>query len=214
MESRKKIYHIIHCDKLASVIRDGGLFCDVKMTTSHSVSGTIIGNQEIKGNRLRRPVDCHPGLCVGDCVPFYFCPRSVMLYVIHRANHPNLAYKGGQGPIIHLELDLEAAINRAQQEEKKWAFTDGNAASGYAQFYNNLDQLSQVDWEAVHTTNWSGPNIKEKKQAEFLVEEFCPWDLVERIGVQNKAAYQSVISLLPSGPDSPRVEIRTDWYYY
>ena len=56
---------------------------------------------------------CRPGLNVGDCVPFYFCPRSVMLYLIHRANHPELDYRGGQGPIVHLEADLHEAANWA-----------------------------------------------------------------------------------------------------
>jgi len=209
----KKIYHIIHQNRLASVIQDGGLFCDSEMITSHSSSDTVIGNQEIKDNRLERPVSCHEGLYVGNCVPFYFCPRSVMLYVIYRGNHFNLAYKGGQGPIVHLELDLEATVNYAEQERKKWAFTDGNAATMYAEFYKNLDELEQVNWEAVNAIDWRPTNIKEKKQAEFLIERFCPWDLVERIGVQNEKTYQYVASLLATRPNSPRVEIKKDWYY-
>jgi hypothetical protein len=57
----------------------------------------------IKRRRVEElEVSCHPGTKVGDYVPFYFCPRSVMLYVIHRANHPDLSYRGGQEPIVHL----------------------------------------------------------------------------------------------------------------
>ena len=37
---------------------------------------------------------------MGDCVPFYSCPRSVVLFVIQRANHQELTYQGGQGPIV------------------------------------------------------------------------------------------------------------------
>ena len=43
-------------------------------------------------------------------MPFYFCPRSVMLYLIHKANHPELDYHGGQGAILHLESDLNTVI--------------------------------------------------------------------------------------------------------
>jgi len=43
---------------------------------------------------------------VGDCVPFYFCPRSVMLYLIYQGNHPDLQYHGGQDLVLHLEADL------------------------------------------------------------------------------------------------------------
>ena len=68
----------------------------------------------IKRRRLEDlEVYCHPGTKVGDYVPFYFCPRSVMLFVIHRANHPELTYREGQGPIVHLEADLPSVIQRA-----------------------------------------------------------------------------------------------------
>lgn len=40
---------------------------------------------EIKRRRLEEiPVDCCSGRMVGEFVPFYFCPRSVMLFVIHK----------------------------------------------------------------------------------------------------------------------------------
>lgn len=55
-------------------------------------------------------LNSHPGLYVGQCVPFYFCPRSVMLYVIYCANHDELSYRGGQGPILHLEADLYETV--------------------------------------------------------------------------------------------------------
>jgi len=50
-------------------------------------------------------VKCHPGTKVGQYVPFYFCPRSIMLYILHRGNHPDLDYREGQGPILHLQAD-------------------------------------------------------------------------------------------------------------
>ncbi|MFN8587276.1 MAG: DarT ssDNA thymidine ADP-ribosyltransferase family protein [Candidatus Eisenbacteria bacterium] len=38
----------------------------------------------------------YPDLFVGDCVPFYFCPRSVMLYLIYRGNHgADLSWRAG-----------------------------------------------------------------------------------------------------------------------
>ena len=111
-----KIYHIVHVDRLASVVTDGVLWCDLE-SQRRSSPGTTIGMISIKWRRLANPMKCRPGLNVGDCVPFYFCPRSVMLYVIHRANHPELAYRDGQGTIVHLAADLLETVG--------WAYRHG-----------------------------------------------------------------------------------------
>jgi hypothetical protein len=84
-----KIYHIVHIDKLPWIIAARCLWSDAIMA-ERNAAGTVIGMSTIKDRRLRLPVAPHPGLHVGDFVPFYFCPRSVMLYVIHMANHPDV----------------------------------------------------------------------------------------------------------------------------
>jgi hypothetical protein len=67
------------------------------------------------------------GLYVGECVPFYFCPRSVMLYMFHMRNHRDIEYRGGQEPILHLMADLRRAVEWAGQNGLRWAFTNSNA---------------------------------------------------------------------------------------
>jgi hypothetical protein len=153
----------------------------------------------------------HPDLKVGGCVPFYFCPRSVMLYLIHQANHPDLAYRGGQGHIIHLEADLRAAVTWAFSQKIRWAFSLSNAGARYFEDRCDLDDLNQIEWDAVQATDWR--NCKEGKQAEFLVEHRFPWSLVERIGVNSRATYQRVIEALRDCKHKPRVEILPQWYY-
>ena len=95
-----KLYHIVHHDKLHSIIGEGYLYSDAELAARENIVGTTIGIGNIKSRRLHSELSSHPGLMVGQCVPFYFCPRSVMLYLIYQANHPDLAYKGGQVPIV------------------------------------------------------------------------------------------------------------------
>ena len=100
-----KIYHIIHVDRLRSVVKARGLLSEAKIA-SRKPAGTTIGMKDIKRRRLKElRLNSHPDLFVGDCVPFYFCPGSVMLYVISCANHPELSYRGGRCRIVHLEAD-------------------------------------------------------------------------------------------------------------
>ena len=208
---RPKIYHIAHVDRLASIMADGFLWCDAEVVR-RAPTGTNIGMSSIKQRRLSElHLTSHPDLCVGDCVPFYFCPRSVMLYLIYQANHPELAYRGGQGPILHFEADLSAAVAWANAQPARWAFTNSNAGSRYFEDYDDLAHMDKVDWSAVQAQKWA--QCKEGKQAEFLLEHCFPWHLIERIGVYSPVVYGKVVNALPQHGHRPRVEVRPDWYY-
>ncbi len=128
--AKPKIYHIVHVDRLAAIIADGGLWCDRDVVQCNR-PGTPIGMADIKRRRLHNPLNSRPGLHVGDCAPFYFCPRSVMLYMIYMANHSRLTYRGGQNPIIHLEADLRRTVAWAEIHNQRWAFTLSNAGAHY-----------------------------------------------------------------------------------
>lgn len=210
MPVRPKIYHIAHVDRLSSIIANGCLWSDAEIN-ARNLNGTTIGMSSIKQRRLTLPLNSHKNLHVGDCVPFYFCPRSIMLYLIHQANHPELSYRDGQSPIIHLQADLHSVVNWANQQRRRWAFTKSNAGSYYFEDYCDLNQLTEIDWDAVNTHQWQ--NCKEGKQAEFLLEQFFPWNLVEKIGVQSRITYQQVMNALAGNAHRPQVTIESNWYY-
>lgn len=206
-----KIYHIVHVDRLPSIVATGGLLSDA-MVQTQALVGTMIGMNNIKQRRLTElQLASHPGLFVGACVPFYFCPRLVMLYLIHRRN-PELTYQNGQEPIIHLQADLRTVVEWANAQPARWAFTLSNAGSYFFEDRSDLARLGEINWPAVQATDWRG-GLKEGKQAEFLLEQQFPWHLVERIGVTNRPIYQQVVNALPARGHRPQVEIRPDWYY-
>ncbi|MER9868764.1 DUF4433 domain-containing protein [Mesorhizobium sp. M0136] len=209
--AQPKIYHIVHVDNLASIVADGGLCSDSVMVQRQG--GTVIGMGSIKQRRLSLPVSCHDGVHVGDFIPFYFCSRSIMLYVIHCANHPELTYRGGQQPIVHLEADLHRVVQWAEENGRRWAFSLSNAGAVYTQFRAQLVQLGDVNWQAVAATDFRPADIKEGKQAEFLVEQFFPWDLVERIGVHSQSIVQKVSTAMQGAAHRPIIEIQRGWYY-
>lgn len=80
---KPKIYHIVHVDRLPQILSDDGLLSDA-IVTEKDLGDPIIGMSRIKKRRLNElTFSSYPDLRVGQCVPFYFCPRSVMLYMIH-----------------------------------------------------------------------------------------------------------------------------------
>lgn len=181
------------------------------------VAGTIIGMNKIKQQRFNNYLNSYPTLRVSDCVPFYFCPRSIMLNVIFQANDPELFYKGGQKPIVHLVADLHTSTTWAAQNKKRWVFTLSNAGSKYFEDRNNLNQLDEINWQAVRANQWSrrfvSSSIHEGKQAEFLMEHCFPWNLIQSIGVHSPDIYQQVINILSTNNHQPSVQLKPEWYY-
>jgi len=57
------------------------------------------------------------------------------------------------------------------------------------------------------------PIIKEGKQAEFLVFESFPWELVERIGLKDRRIAQRAIENLRHVEHNPLVSVEPGWYY-
>ena len=210
--AQPKIYHIVHVDRLASIVADGCLWSDAEVVR-RGQGGTTIGMGHIKRRRLALPVECHPGHHVGDFVPFYFCPRSIMLYVLYRANDPELAYRDGQEPIIHLEADLYEVVTWADGGGRKWSFSLSNAGASYTEFRSRTDQLDEVNWPAVAARDFRAERVKEGKQAEFLVHQQFPWRLVRRLGVSTPGVAQQVAGALRGSDHRPVVEIRRDWYF-
>jgi hypothetical protein len=207
-----KIYHITHIDNLDNILRDEVLWSDAKRLELN-LKCKLVGMSEIKRRRLEElEVKCHRGTMVGEYTPFYFCPRSIMLYILHMGNHPDIDYHEGQDPIIHLQADLKAAIEWATENGIRWAFSDRNAGVEFANFYNDTDDLDEINWSAVKATDFRGMLVKEGKQAEFLIYESFPWELVEKIGVHNRFIREQVIEKLGNSA-SLQVSIEKNWYY-
>lgn len=210
--AQPKLYHITHVDNLPAILAAGGLRSDATMMAQGGPAATI-GMSSIKQRRLTLPVRCNPGDYVGGYVPFYFCPRSIMLFLIHCANHPELTYRGGQGPILHLEADLHEVVAWATAQGQRWAFSLSNAGAYYTEFRSQLEQLDEMDWAAVAAADFREAQVKEGKQAEFMVREFFPWQLVRRVGVIDAHVYGQVLRAVSGAPHRPAVEVRREWYF-
>lgn len=215
LPDNQKIYHIVHKSlTLPSIIADGMLYSDEIISKRTGKFGNI-GMDRIKERRLR---ELHLGNrlngTVGQCVPFYFCPRSVMLYRIHKAegrDGDELLYRDGQRPIVHLVFDVKKVIEWARNNGRLWAFTAATAAAYYTQFYFNEDDFDKLNWAAIEAKYWQ--DVREEKQAEFLVRDELPWELVEEIGVYDEATKTQVERMLIGLQHNPVVSVRSGWYY-
>ena len=197
-------------DNLRSILEQGGLWSDAQRRL-RGVGCTNIAYQNIKDRRALTAVPCGAGGSVADYVPFYFAPRSPMLFTIGKGNVPG--YDRGEDPIVHLVTSTEAVVTAGLQ----YAFTDGHSTMRFTEFFDNVADLSKVDWDIMETKYWRDTSDdndrKRRRQAEFLVHEFCPWNIIEQIGVKTDAVRRQVTQIAQAVGHSPAVQLRRNWYY-
>ena len=114
---------------------------------------------------------------------------------------------------MHLEADLRESVAWADAAGSRWAFTLSNAGAAYTEFRNDLAQLGEVDWAAVANNDFTSQEVKEGKQAEFLMHERFPWELVRSIGVRSESVRDQVLATLDASEHRPPVVVRPDWYF-
>ena len=95
----------------------------------------------------------------------------------------------------------------------KWAFSLANAATSYTSFFSDAETLDQINWEAVRNRDFRSPAVKEGKQAEFLVCDKFPWELVEHVGVFDQNRLELVTEALVTSTHQPTVRVENSWYY-
>jgi hypothetical protein len=199
------LFHITHVDNLASIV-SSGLLCDTRVA-SGAVTATTIGNTSIKNRRLWWTLNLPDRPVVGDFVPFYFCPRSVMLYQVHFGH---AAWKGGQDHVVH----LVSRLSRVVASRRRIVFTDSNAATKYAVPSEDLSTLDvTIDWKVMPLVQWSGSPTKERRQAELLVHDFVPWAAIERVVVMSNSIASAVTRIMRGAAHQPLVTVDPTWYY-
>ena len=204
------IYHTTHFDNLPGLLARGEILSD-SLIQAAGLRPRSIAHGNIKHRRANTMVTACQGGRVSDYVPFYFCPRSPMLYAIHGSYVEG--YPGGQAQVLHLVLDAESIASAGAP----CCHTDGHAAMQPLSFHSGVSGLSALDWEVIHNPIWRNTqednDRKRRKQAEFLVWQRVPWTHVSRIGVINATMASAVTNLLAGTAHRPSVEIQPDWYY-
>ena len=204
------IFHITHIRNLPGILQNGGLWCD-RVVSQRNLAHISIAHQHIKDRRAQKQVPLPPNGMVADYVPFYFAPRSPMLYSI--AHGFVEGYQGGQTCILHLVASAESVL----QSGLAFVFTDGHAEMDISHFYRDLHNLNKIDWNIMQSRYWNDTNEdgdrKRRRQAEFLVHEFVPLSLVERIGTINQTTARQTATLLADFQPKPTVQVHPAWYY-
>lgn len=203
------ILHFTHARHLSRILVDGAILPDAAVgdRLQHDV-----GDREIKANRRKLPVTCGPGGHPCDYVPFYFAPRSPMLYKIAVGGVSH--YQDGQDPLVYLVSMIGDVVDAGL----RWVFSDGNCGAMLTGYYDDLADLNKkIDWSLQYATIWKStaedPTRATRRAAEFLVHQAMPWSLVRWLVVRNDAVATTVRDLLATAGAHRDVVVRPGWYY-
>ncbi|MDP3972069.1 MAG: DUF4433 domain-containing protein [Candidatus Nanopelagicales bacterium] len=202
--------HFTHIDHLESVV-DQGLVADAVARVDRRLA-VEVGNLEIKERRRKRVVPVGPGGFVGDYVPFYFAPRSPMMYVIHKGGVPT--FSGGCARLVYLVTSVE----KLESSGLSLVFADRNAVLGFARFTERVGDLDAlVDWPLMRAMMWNNtsadPDRRERRMAECLAHRVVPWPAIECVVAASDSVAREVRGILATACATTPVNVLARWYF-
>lgn len=206
------ILRFAHVDNLETIIRGGGLHAP-NHVPDNGLPYRGCHDAEVQSDRANVSIPVGPGGTIHDYVPFYFGYLSPMMFKLKTGQVAG--YNEGQDPLIYL-VSTAQAVEAAGLE---FVFSDGHGLARFTDWFDDLVHLDAVDWTMVNQRYWADKledmDRQRRKQAEFLVYECCPWELIREIVVVNATMKQRVESIQAAFPAAQRrvVTINGGWYY-
>ena len=217
-----RIFHITPITNLAKICAAGEI-CSKNLLATRGEGHDSIAHTTIQTRRATKVVACPPGGVVHDYVPFYYAPRSPMLFVVNNGKVQGCNWR--QEDIVHIESSAESiAIAGAP-----FVIYPVSAALDYSvECFNAIDDLERIDWplffEAPQLDGFckyynSKPGTpryerrSDTRMAEFLVHEKFSLSLATRVGVINESTRNEVAGILSAHGVELSVESRPNWYF-
>ncbi len=196
-------FRITHIDNIPYIDRVGFVLPDspYASTTYRSIGdGNVI-------SKRRTTID---GIDLTQYIPFYFGPRSVMLYVIQHGY--NGVEKQKPEDIVYCVIKIADLI----ADDVECLFTDGHALSAFTCFYETQDLSSVnrlVSCQDVYAHYWKSEkdtDLKRRKEAELLIKTALSRDYIRGYVVYNEEAKQRLIRC---GIDAARIQVCKSFYF-
>lgn len=205
-----KIYRIFDGKNLRSILRSGCFYSTSKLAELGK-QPCEIAHPRLMERRKKAIVPCGPGGTLNDYVPFYFAPRSPMLYAISQGNVKE--YDGDQERIIYAVSTTQAV----KDSGLRFIFCNAHPIMEMTEFFDKLEDLDKIDWAIMNSKYWNDtlgqPDRKRRRQAEFLTHESFPWELIHELTVMTERAKNAAEKILREFGTKLEVNIRPQWYF-
>lgn len=204
------VLHMTRIERIPSVIGHGLLPDNAVL--QRAIDGVEIGYRHIKDRRANRAVPCGTGGTLADYVPFYFAPRSPMLFAITRGQ---VSIEAGRTEQIVYVVSSTQTLRAAGLTV---VCSNRHAERAYAELTDQdevLDGDDFVDWPLMQERYWSDtaddPDRKDRRQAECLHPN-VPSGVISEVVAKTERARSQVEEILVTFGQTTPVIVRPDWY--
>lgn len=208
-QQRTYCYRITHINNLTLLLQNGIVSRHHPNANNNYID---IGNPEIIDVRSATPVKINNYGMIGDYVPFYFTPKSIMLYNIITGYWHPLVPKRSRSEILVIRCLISNLATLPQ-----WYFTNGQGNDMASSHYNDLADLNQIDWQSIQNSDFSksdGDYDRPRRyQAEFLVHGQVPLISIESLNVYNDQTANVVTSVLNQNNINLAVNIQPQYFF-
>lgn len=208
---RKYCYRITHIGNLPLILQNGIVN---KYHPKSSLDYVEIGNPEIIDVRSTMPVRINGYGNIGEYVPFYFTPKSIMLFnIITGHRHPQVQ-KRNRSEILVLRCLIQELMKLP-----RWFFTDGqaNIKDGTVKHYSDSTYLERIDWLCIQQGNFTKSDddfdLPRRYQAEFLVHREVPLKSIESLNVFNQDRADFVNKMLKENNVNLAVNVQPLYFF-
>lgn len=125
-------------------------------------------------------------------------------------------YSEGQEPLIYVESTAQTVA----ESDTGFVFSDGHGLAAYTSWYDDLSRLNEVDWNVVYRRYWQDDandmDRQRKKQAEFLIHQFCRWSLIQAVIVIDEVRKCQVERIFEDFPEHLHrpIIVKREWYFH
>lgn len=202
------IFRIVHLDNVPWILGHG-MFC--RNAPVQDSNYRTIGNPELIDKRQRRDVPISPGGTLSDYIPFYFTPFTPMMYNI-KTGYAGITKVPNENVVIFV-----SSIHRINEMGRAFVFTDRHAYLLSAEYYNEVDDLVQIDWPLLQSKNFQrdpdDPGKIERYQAEALIHNHLPVEAFHGAVCYTDQVRNQIRQVVQHKGIELRVEKLPGWYF-
>ena len=203
------LYHFVHLDTLPAILATGELLSTNRLAEQEERPTRDIASSSLQRRRARTRVPL--GGTLHDYVPFYFAPRSPMLYRIGKE------WEQAGEPDTRDLVYLVSSVEQVESCGLPFTFSLYHAVTRPNAFLTDPADLHRVDWPLMRRRMWTDTrddnDRQRRRQAEFLVRDRLPLSALEGFAAFDGDRADRVAALIDEHGLDLRGKPMPEWYF-